>query len=94
MARSIEQTQRILTEIWKGVFEDEDIDAESSFYDLGGNSILATEMAQAIESELGIVIPVETIYDCDTLGELSEACFDTQESDTWDVSDAQLRASQ
>lgn len=64
----------ILTQIWKGIFEEDDIDDDTSFYDLGGNSILANEMVRVVGEELGTTITASDIYECDTLGTLIHRC--------------------
>lgn len=50
---SQEIEERVL-QIWKEVFEEDDLTLESNFYDLGGHSLLALQLASQINTALGI----------------------------------------
>ncbi|WP_156751463.1 phosphopantetheine-binding protein, partial [Mycobacterium sp. 1245111.1] len=45
---------------------------DDSFFDLGGHSLLAMRLATRIHTELGIDIPVQTIFDQPTITQLAQ----------------------
>ncbi|MEU7765827.1 amino acid adenylation domain-containing protein [Nocardia sp. NPDC049190] len=46
--------------------------AEDSFFDLGGNSLLATRLAAALDTEFGVELPVRSIFDTPTIAGVAE----------------------
>jgi thioesterase domain-containing protein/acyl carrier protein len=57
--------------IWSRVLRVAPILPESDFFDLGGDSLLAISLLLEIEQELGIGLPVTTIYDAPTVAEFA-----------------------
>ncbi|HXS86494.1 MAG TPA: phosphopantetheine-binding protein [Mycobacterium sp.] len=45
---------------------------DDSFFDLGGHSLLAMRLTTRIHTELGIDIPVQTIFDQPTITALAQ----------------------
>lgn len=60
-----------LTGIWSHVLRADDVDGESNFFDLGGDSLLAVNLFLEIERETGHTLPITTIYDAPTVAELA-----------------------
>ncbi|WP_327118182.1 amino acid adenylation domain-containing protein [Nocardia sp. NBC_01730] len=46
--------------------------AEDSFFDLGGNSLLATRLAAALYAEFGVELPVRSIFETPTIAGVAE----------------------
>ncbi|MEU8891927.1 phosphopantetheine-binding protein [Streptomyces sp. NPDC048442] len=46
---------------------------QDRFFELGGDSLLAIELIQKIETDLGVEIPVDVLFLDGTLGALTEA---------------------
>lgn len=58
-----EQIPAHVEEVWSITLKNERIDKADNFFALGGNSILAIEVAHACEARIGMRIPVTLIYD-------------------------------
>lgn len=57
-----------------GEIDPEHIDPRRGFADLGMDSIMAAQLAEAIERELGIEVPVMTVFNYPTLEDLAAHC--------------------
>jgi len=53
--------------IWRQLLRADDLGVSDNFFDAGGNSLLAMTLALEIESQLGIEISLETIFDSPTV---------------------------
>jgi|GEM_PF-1292742 len=51
-----------LARIWQEVLELDDIDAEADFFDLGGDSLRAVELATVVRQQLDIELPINELY--------------------------------
>jgi acetoacetyl-CoA synthetase len=60
-----------LTAIWSRVLRTPDVDRDSNFFDLGGDSLLAVNLFLEIEREVGCNLPITVIYDAPTAAELA-----------------------
>jgi amino acid adenylation domain-containing protein len=60
-----------LASIWQDVLDLQDIDADAHFLDLGGNSVLAAQLANRIASDLGVHLEVRDIFASPTLAALT-----------------------
>jgi len=60
-----------LVAIWSRVLQTEEVTADSDFFDLGGDSLLAVTMFLEVERETGHHFPITAIYDAPTAGELA-----------------------
>ena len=68
------ETERVVTEFWGELLEsDESIDPGDRLVELGGNSLIATMLANRIEIEWGFRPSMEELLTC-TLRELSDLC--------------------
>jgi non-ribosomal peptide synthetase component F len=68
-ADPIEQT---LAGIYAQILGVERVGVDDSFFDLGGNSLLAMRLATRIGTELGVDVPVQTIFDEPTVARLAQ----------------------
>src|SRR6476646_9771129 len=59
----------LLLGIWCRVLQTEDVTAESDFFDLGGDSLLALTLFLEIERATGRHLPITAIYDARTIRE-------------------------
>ena len=68
-ADPIEQT---LAGLYAQILGVERVGVDDSFFDLGGNSLLAMRLATQIGTELGVEIPVQTVFDEPTVARLAK----------------------
>lgn len=73
------ETEAKLKTIWTRLLGLREIGIEESFFDLGGSSLLAAQLASAIETELGRQLPVSTVFHATTIARLARAI----DQDTW-----------
>ncbi len=70
-ARPRTHLEKKLAEIWAEVFG-EAVDTQVSFFELGGNSILATRIAARIARDLGIEVPTRGLFEHPTIATMAE----------------------
>ena len=61
----------MLMGLWRRILQTAAVTPESNFFDLGGDSLMAVNLFLEIERETGRNLPITTIYDAPTVGELS-----------------------
>ncbi|WP_158566872.1 non-ribosomal peptide synthetase family protein [Actinomadura craniellae] len=86
-AREPTATERRLLAIWSGLLESEDVGLDDDFFALGGHSILAVRLMQAVREEFGADIALGTLLGAPTVAgmaaRLSGAGDDPGEPDLW-----------
>lgn len=66
-------TEKIVAEIWSGVLEKEVRDAEDDFFEVGGNSMLATLATYQLRERFNVELPLMLIFENPTVGEFARA---------------------
>ncbi|MGY2010327.1 amino acid adenylation domain-containing protein [Nocardia gipuzkoensis] len=61
------ELERSVAGVFGGVLGRAVTGAEDSFFDLGGNSLLATRLAAALHAEFGVELPVRSIFEAPTV---------------------------
>ncbi len=64
--------QELLAGVWKEVLGVEQIGANDDFFQLGGHSLLAARVASRLVGELGIDLPIETLFQSPRLSQLAQ----------------------
>ena len=59
--------------VFAEVLDADRIGADDDFFTLGGNSLLATQVAARLEAALGVVVPVHTVFEAPTVAHLADA---------------------
>lgn len=72
---SYQQVERKVTQIWEGVLGVEGIDANSNFYEIGGDSLSVTDITSAIRVEFSVdrdSFPLQFVLERPTIAEISK----------------------
>jgi thioesterase domain-containing protein/acyl carrier protein len=64
-------TQEVLAGIWSQVLHIERVGVHDNFFELGGHSLLAVQIASRVQRELGVQLPLATLFHHPTLQELA-----------------------
>jgi amino acid adenylation domain-containing protein len=65
------ETERALAAIWAQLFELETVGIHDDFFELGGHSLVALSLVGWVRSELGVSLPVRSVFEAGTLAELA-----------------------
>lgn len=61
-----------LADIWQAVLGVAAVSVTSNFFDLGGHSLSATQVAARMQQELGLAVALRTLFDKPTIAELAQ----------------------
>ncbi len=64
-------TEELLAGIWSEVLGRERVAADADFFELGGNSLLATQVAHRVRDAFGVDLPLRRLFERSNLGELA-----------------------
>ena len=80
-----------LKPIWQSVLQLNDLDADSNFFDFGGDSLAAAILFSLMEAEFGRAISIDTLVKCPTMRELADvyraqdsSTIDSKQAGSWD----------
>ncbi|WP_084655262.1 non-ribosomal peptide synthetase [Nocardia altamirensis] len=71
----VTQAEKIVAEVFAGVLrpdEDEPVGADDDFFELGGNSLLATQVAARLGAALGTRVPLHLVFESSSVTALAE----------------------
>lgn len=66
-------TEITVARIWENVLGITTINREDNFFDLGGDSLLATQLLAKLRSQFGIELPQKLFFEAPTVAQLAEA---------------------
>jgi acyl-coenzyme A synthetase/AMP-(fatty) acid ligase len=65
--------EKELAAIWRGLLAVERIGVYDNFFDMGGHSLLLTQLASRIHKEFNVRLPLRTLFDAPTIVEMTGA---------------------
>jgi len=78
-----DQTARKLALIWQAQLGIDAVGFDQNFFDLGGDSSLAVQMFSKIDEEFGVKLPLATLYEAPTIGELAAILLAEASTSRW-----------
>jgi pyochelin synthetase len=66
-------TEQTLVQLWGELLKLSDISREDNFYELGGNSLLATKLLTRIQTTFNIELPLRVVFEKLTIAAMAEA---------------------
>jgi amino acid adenylation domain-containing protein len=66
------QVERLIADVWSHVLGASHIGSDDNFFKLGGHSLLAIKLAAGVRRELGVRLPVRTVYEYPRLRDLAK----------------------
>ncbi|MEU8263725.1 acyl carrier protein [Micromonospora sp. NPDC048999] len=64
--------RELITSIYRETLSDSDLDADSDFFEAGGDSLAAFQITGRLETALGVEVPVALVFSYPTPAELAE----------------------
>jgi acyl carrier protein len=65
-------TEQALAAIWRDVLKLDRVGVNDNFFALGGDSLSATRVIARVQQELLVAVPLRTMFETTTLGELAD----------------------
>ncbi|HSE17010.1 MAG TPA: amino acid adenylation domain-containing protein, partial [Pyrinomonadaceae bacterium] len=66
-----DQVEELLTEIWANVLRLDRVGVHGNFFELGGNSLVATQLVSRIRDAFKVNMPLRTLFESPTVAELA-----------------------
>ena len=67
------ETERVIAGVWSEILKFDQVGRYDDFFDLGGHSVLATQVAVRLRVALGRDVPERALFDWPTVATLAEA---------------------
>jgi hypothetical protein len=63
--------ERLLANLWRDVLGLEEVGVDDSFFELGGNSVQAAQLANRLQQKMGAIVPPTVFFDAPTIALLA-----------------------
>jgi len=87
------ETEKQLVLIWEQVLGHKGISVEDDFFDIGGHSLKVTKLIALIHKQMGIEIPLATVFKASTIRELAQHLLDFVQFGIKEVDEAMVHLS-
>ena len=87
------ETEQVLVAIWESLLGIEPVGVQDDFLELGGDSLLATQVTARIRSELDIELPIGALFDEPTVAGLAQRTDALRGATAWDNDTPEIGAS-
>ena len=67
------EVERILARLWSDRLRVAPVGVRDDFFELGGDSLLAADLALAVDREFGVEVPASVLFTSPTIAELAAA---------------------
>ncbi|MEU5057495.1 MULTISPECIES: amino acid adenylation domain-containing protein [unclassified Streptomyces] len=71
-ARPASEEEQALLSLWRGFFDTSSLSVLDNFFDLGGDSLRAVRLMAVVKRELGVSLPVSTLFSAPTIRALAD----------------------
>lgn len=78
--------ERAVARAWAEALWADEVGARDDFFDLGGDSLIATRVALRLQEEFGLEIPVRAMFTCTTVESLAKALMTVRRGGEWPAS--------
>ena len=85
-------TEEVLVEIWMELLAVDQIGVTDNFFQLGGHSLMATQLVSAIRTRLGVEVPLAAVFEKPTIKQLNTRIEDIIYQEIDDMSDEEADA--
>ncbi len=70
--KPLSETERKLADLWRKILELDSVNPTDSFFEIGGNSLTAIQMVQAIKSDFSVSASAKDLFGYQTIRQMSE----------------------
>jgi hypothetical protein len=84
--------EELVAEIWRNALGTGRVGVHDSFWDLGGHSLLATRVLARIEEELGLDLPIQSIFEAPVLADFTAVLGRAALAELGELSEEEARA--
>ncbi|WP_167532064.1 phosphopantetheine-binding protein [Rhodopseudomonas palustris] len=70
--------EKLLATIWSDILPPGEFGVQDNFFDLGGHSLMATQMVSRIRAEFGLELPLRAVFERPTIAALAQHLFELQ----------------